>query len=145
MAILKEINPVKTYLGKLSHNTDLLEELTGFCISHNITLGRIDAVGAVQKARLAYYDQENKTYRFFTINRHLEITSLTGNITIKDGKPIVHVHITLADKKGNAFGGHLAEGTIVFACEVCIQVFQGETFKRGFDRTTGLPLWEMGE
>jgi predicted DNA-binding protein with PD1-like motif len=75
----------------------------------------------------------------------LEITSLTGNVSIKDGKPLVHVHVTLADKKGNAFGGHLAEGTIVFACEVCIQVFQGEPLKRGFDKTTGLPLWEMDD
>lgn len=143
MGTLIESNAVKTCIGKLSHNADLLEELNAFCTAHNITHGWIHALGAVKKVRLAYYDQKKQVYRFFTLHRRLEITSLTGNVSLKDGKPMVHAHITLADRKGNAFGGHLAEGTIVFACEVCIQVFQGEALKRGFDKTTGLPLWEM--
>jgi uncharacterized protein len=143
MSILKVIEPEKTYIGKLAHNNDLLQELTDFCTVNDITLGRIEAVGAVKKARLAYYDQDKQAYRYFTINRHMEITSLTGNVSLKEGKPIVHAHITLADKKGNAYGGHLAEGTIVYACEVCIQVYQGEPLERGLDRETGLPLWGM--
>ena len=141
--MIREIIPVKTYIGKLAHNADLLGELTSLCTKYNITLGRIEALGAVQKARLAYYDQDKKVYEFFEINQHLEITCLVGNVSLKDGKPLVHAHITLADEKGNAFGGHLADGTIVFACEVCIEVFKGDKLIRGFDDTTGLPLWEM--
>ena len=145
MAIIREIIRDKIYIGKLSHNNDLLEELTSLCTQYNITLGWIRAIGAVQKARIAYYDQEKRVYCFSEINKRLEITSLVGNVSLKEGKPLVHAHLTLADKNGNAIGGHLAQGTIVFACEVTIQAFQGDPLIRGFDDTTGLPLWEMGE
>jgi predicted DNA-binding protein with PD1-like motif len=133
---------LKMYMGKLPHDSDLLGELTAFCTQQNITLGYMTALGAVKKARLAYYDQDRKVYEFFEINRHLEITNLIGNVSLKDNKPIVHAHITLADKEGKAFGGHLAEGTIVFASEVCIQVLSGDALVRGFDEVTRLPLWE---
>lgn len=137
------VKPTRNFIGKLSHGSDLLEELTDICKRENITLGRIEGLGAVQKARLAYYDQGNKEYQFFELNQHLEITKLIANISLKDGEPMVHAHITLADDKGKAFGGHLVPGTIVFACEVVIEIFEGEKLERGFDDETGLPLWTM--
>ena len=143
MSKIREIIPAKTYIHRVTHNADLLEELTSLCIQNNITLGRIEGLGAVQKAGLSYYNQDKKVYEFFEINQHLEITCLIGNVSLKDGNPLVHVHITLADNRGNAFGGHLARGTIVFACEVSIQAFEGDKLIRVFDNTTGLPLWEM--
>jgi hypothetical protein len=106
----------------------------------------------VQKARLGFYDQSNWEYRYFDIDKPLEITKLVGNVSLKDGSPIVHAHITLADADGNAFGGHLAPGTVVFACEFIIHEFypqyeqfgeQAPTFERGYDEETGLPLWQM--
>lgn len=67
--------------------------------------------------------------------------NLTGNVSIRDGSPLVHAHVSLADYSGNAFGGHLAPGTTVFACEYIIQAFTGETLVREQDSETGLPLW----
>jgi len=143
--MIQEVTAAKTYISRLPHGGDLLQELTRLCRTQNITLGKIEALGAVKKARIAYYDQKNRVYRFRTIDQHLEITCLIGNISLGDGEPIVHSHITLADSGGNAYGGHLAEGTIIFACEVFIQEFKGAPLKRGFDKTTGLPLWETNE
>ena len=54
----------------------------------------------------------------------------------------VHAHVTLTDGEGKAIGGHLAPGTIVFACEVVIHAFEGPTLERGRDEVTGLPLWQ---
>ena len=56
---------------------------------------------------------------------------------------MVHAHVTLADKNGKAYGGHLAPGTEIFACEVIVQALEGPEFKRGIDEETGLPLWRM--
>ena len=99
--------------------------------------------GAVQKARLAYYDQDNQVYNFYELDEHLEILNLSGNISLKNGKPMVHAHITLSNSEGKAFGGHLAAGTIVFACECIIEGFHGLEYSRGHDKTTGLPLWDI--
>lgn len=132
-------------MGKLSYGCDLLEELTAICRKENIRLGRIEALGAVQEARLGFYDQQRREYQFLTLSEPLEITMLIGNISLKDGDPFVHAHITLADEAGKAFGGHLAPGTVVFACEFIIVSFDGPVFERDFDGKTGLPLWTMSE
>ena len=145
MAIIREVKAVKMFMGKLAHGVDLLEEITKICVDRDICLGNVEALGAVKKARLGYYNQQDQEYCFYDLNQALEITNLTGNISIKDCAPVVHAHVTLSDKDGHAYGGHLASGTIVFACEVAIQVLDGQKFERGFDQETGLPLWKMNE
>jgi len=140
--MLKNIKPSKTFIGKLSHGMDLLEEMTALCIKENITLGRIEGIGAVQKARVGYYNQAAREYQFIEINSHLEITNIVGNVSIKDNKPFVHAHVTLADENANAFGGHLAQGTVIFACEIILHAFEGPKITRSYDEVTGLPLWK---
>ena len=143
MAIYNEVQAERCFIGKLDYGGDLLGELTSVCEKEKICLGTVEAIGAVQKARCGYYDQQKKEYNFFEINEHLEITSLLGNVSIRDGKAMVHAHVTLADEKGKAFGGHLAEGTVVFACEFVIRVCTGADHVREHDEQTGLPLWKM--
>jgi uncharacterized protein len=145
MGILKEVKKTSIFMGKLRNGADLLDELTEICRPRNIRLGRIEAIGAVRKACIGFYDQEKREYEYITIDQPMEITNLTGNISIKDGSPFVHAHITLADSSGRAFGGHLARGTIVFACECSIEVLEGPAFERGFDEDTGLSLWDIKE
>jgi len=143
MSQYNEIKPIKTYVGKLEHGEDLLGQLTEIAKENNITLGKVEAIGAVQKANIGYYDQDTREYRFFDIDEHLEITLLTGNISIKDDKPMVHAHISLADEKGEVFGGHLGPGTIVFACEFVMTAYSGPKYLRTFDEQTGLNLWDL--
>lgn len=132
-------------MGKLSCGCDLLQELTDVCVKGNIKLGRVEAIGAVRKACIGFYNQENRTYQFSSIDCTLEIAQLIGNVSLKDGKPFVHAHITLADEKGKSYAGHLAPGTVVFACEFVIESFDGPGFERVPDEETGLPLWSIRE
>lgn len=143
MATFREVSGVKCVMGRLKHGADLLEELTAVCVENGVKLGWVHALGALQKARIGYYNQDTREYEFLEMDRHLEIANLVGNVSLKDGEPIIHAHVTLSDDEGRAFGGHLAPGTIVFACEFCVQVFNGPDFCRGFDDETGLPLWQM--
>lgn len=143
MTMLKKIEPAETFMGRLRHGGDLLEEITEFCIKNNIHLGLVEGIGAVQKARLGYYNQKEQEYHFFSLDQSFEITKMAGNISLMDGKPFVHAHITLSDGRGNSSGGHLAPGTIVFACEIIIQSFKGPSFEREHNENTGLPLWNL--
>jgi predicted DNA-binding protein with PD1-like motif len=139
--MLENIKPSKMFIGKLTHGKDLLDEMTVLCIKENITLGKIEGIGAVQRARIGYYNQTAREYQYMEFNSHLEITNLVGNVSIKDNKPFVHAHVTLSDEKGNAFGGHLAQGTVIFACEIILHAFEGHKLTRSYDDVTGLPLW----
>ena len=48
------------------------------------------------------------------LNKTLEVISMTGHIIpLEDNNTRVHMHITLADNKGNVIGGHLDEATIL--------------------------------
>jgi len=142
MAVI-EVERKSVYMGRLPHGSDLLDELTKICTDLEIECGRIEAIGAVQKACIGYYDQKLRKYKFNTLDTGLEILKLAGNVSLKDGVPMVHAHITLADDKGRVFGGHLSQGTIIFACEYMIEKFDGHAFRRIYDEETGLALWNM--
>ena len=143
MATVKKVNPRELFVGKLGHGADLLKEITDVCQKGNIQFGRVEALGAVKRARLGYYNQQTREYQFLVLDQPLEITQLIGNVSLKDGNPFVHAHITLADETGKAYGGHLAPGTVVFACEFILEACDGPVLERGFDEETGLPLWTM--
>jgi len=143
MTIAKKIRSIEIYMGKLRHGSDLLEELGLFCLKQGIQLGRVEAIGAVQNARLGYYDQQTRQYQFLVLNEEFEITKLNGNVSLKDGKPFVHAHVTIADESGKCYGGHLAPGTMVYACEFIMEAFEGPIFERVSDEKTGLPLWNI--
>jgi uncharacterized protein len=132
----------RTIIGRLDRGEDLLSGLENCVRQHGITLGAVQAIGAVSQARIGCYDQAARKYNFLELARPLEITSLSGNISLSDGKTVIHAHITLADPDGRAFGGHLAEGTLVFACEFILQEYQSATpLGREPDDSTGLRLW----
>ena len=136
------VTPGRKIMGRLAKGEDLLAALSKVALEEDISLGEVRAIGAVSQARVGYYNQEERQYYFLDLERPLEIVSLIGNISLKDGEPMVHAHVTLSDGDGRAFGGHLADGTLVFACEFTIQEYQSVTpLVRQMDDPTGLFLW----
>ncbi|KHO61336.1 DNA-binding protein [Thermoanaerobacter sp. YS13] len=133
----------RRFMGRFPYGKDLLEEINKVIASENIRSGEIRIIGAVSKAVFGYYDVQSKNYIYISKDEHMEILNATGNISVKDGKPFAHVHITLADKNGNAFGGHLMEGTIIFAAEFVITDYGDNNLERFYDETTGLQLWNI--
>ncbi len=132
----------RTIMGRLQKGDDLLSSLQRICSGLEIAQGELSAIGAVTCARIGYYDQAERKYAFLHLSRHLEILSLMGNVSLKDGVAFVHAHVVLGDESGRAFGGHLAEGTEVFACEFTVREFLTETpLRRSMDEETGLFLW----
>ena len=134
----------RTFMGQLPYGSDLLESLTQIVQRENIRLGRINALGATTHAVVAYYDQNTKTYNPLEFKGGMEILNLHGNVSIRDGKPFVHVHILLGDAEGKVFGGHVMPGTKLFACEVFIDELEGGELLRAREERTGLHLWKTG-
>ena len=143
MSVYKTVEFKRLIMGKLSHGGDLLEELTDVCKKENVVLGTIEAIGAVQKACIGYYNQQERKYQFTEIKKNLEIVSLMGNISVRDDKPMVHAHVTFSDDKSACYAGHLAAGTTIYACEFVISECEGPSFIRDYDEETGLPLWKF--
>jgi len=133
----------KVIVARLPQGSDLLEGIHELAEKEDIKAATLELIGAVQKAVLSYYDQVKKQYGTIVLAKPMEIASGMGNISLKDGKPFAHVHLTLADDEGKCFGGHLAQGTQVFMAEVVIREIQTEPLlERKPDPKTGLALWE---
>jgi uncharacterized protein len=131
-----------TFIGSIPQDADLYESFSKIVIEEDIRIGKITALGAVKKAVIGYFDQTTKQYKNISVEGGHEILNLTGNVSVRDGKPFVHAHITLGDKDGKVFGGHLMPGTTVWACEVFIDEYTGEDLIREKDKTTDLFLWK---
>lgn len=131
----------RTYLFRLPKGKDLLEELIDFCHDNQVKCGIVNVVGSVSNATIAYYDQTKKKFEKTMIDEELELVNLTGNISIQDNRPMVHAHVTLADKEHAVIGGHLLPGTKIFVCEAYIQELVGEPKIRRSDKVTKLNLW----
>jgi predicted DNA-binding protein with PD1-like motif len=139
---MSNYSPKRIVVGQLARSTDLYDGITRIAQEKRIRTGRITGIGAVTRAKVAYYDQQQMKYNEIELNQPMEILNLNGNISIKDGKPFVHAHIILSDRDGTARGGHLLPGgTPVFACEVIIEELDGPELVRGYEEKTGLALW----
>ncbi|GAW91501.1 PPC domain-containing DNA-binding protein [Calderihabitans maritimus] len=132
----------RTYLGRMDHGSDLLKSLEEFIMREDIRCGKVQVIGAVSRGAFGFYSQKNKEYRICQLDKEMEIATCIGNISLKDGKPFVHAHILFSDEEGRTYGGHLTEGTIVFAAEFIVEEVEDTAPNRVFDSVTGLFLWE---
>ncbi len=130
------------FLCELKHNSSFVSSIINFAKKKRVKMAAFTLVGAVKRAKLAYYDQVTHEYQQIKLDKPLEIASCFGNLSLKDGKPFVHAHAVLADAAGKTYGGHLINATI-FAAELHLQELLGKKLEREYDQTTGLALWEF--
>lgn len=131
----------RTFLVRLAHKSEIMGAITNFARKKDIKMATFNAVGALQRAKMAYYDQKDKEYRVIELQGPHEILNLVGNVSYHNKRPFAHAHVVLGDEQGTAKGGHLLEG-VVFAAELHIQELEGNCLERAPDSTTGLALWK---
>jgi predicted DNA-binding protein with PD1-like motif len=131
----------RTFVGRLATGSDLVEEIERHCADHDVTAAEVSVIGAVRRARYAYYEQVEQRYRELASETHHEITGFVGNVSVRDDRPFLHAHATFADADGATVGGHLLRGVEVFAAEVVIRELGDVSLVRRHDEETGLALW----
>ena len=108
---------------------------------NNVSFGWINGIGAISDPELGYYDIHNKKYIKKHFEGDFELTSLIGNITLKDEELFIHSHITFTDLDFKAYGGHLFDCRIAAAGEFII--FKGsEKLERHYSSQVGLHIWD---
>ena len=139
--IVKAYQIKKIYMGNFTYGADLLDSIQCFIEERSLKVGSINLIGAAQVANFGYYNPTTSVYEKISIDHQVEIVSCMGNISMRNGKPMAHVHITLSDDQGHCFAGHLLPGTIVFVGEFVITEFDGPPLERHVHPTLGVPLW----
>ncbi|MBO4476557.1 MAG: DNA-binding protein [Bacteroidales bacterium] len=131
------------YALSLDNHAEIMEALTAFCKEKEIYAGSVSGIGAVNEATLRFLDPATKKYVDKTFNEQMEITSLVGNISMKDGQPYLHIHITAGRSDYSCVGGHLLCARINGACELFVEDFFDGTLGREPDPETGINLYKF--
>lgn len=121
---------------------DILTVLTELCEKENIFYAHVSGIGAVSRATVGFYSLSEHRYISKCFDEPMEMVSLLGNITRKDGKPYLHLHASFSDKSCNVVGGHLNEAVIGVTAEIFITVIDGE-MGRKINPVTGLNVFDI--
>ncbi|SHM40820.1 hypothetical protein SAMN05444360_111153 [Chryseobacterium carnipullorum] len=100
------------YIMSIKDQSGIVEALTDFVINQKIQAGEVTGIGAVEEATLRFFKPSNKNYVDKTFKEQMEITNISGNVSEIEGKPMLHLHITLGREDYTALAGHLLDAKI---------------------------------
>ena len=118
----------------------LLETIREVLKKHSIKNGVVvSGIGTLKSCHLHYVTHCDfpPSNRFFTIEKPLELSSISG--IIADGEPHLHVVVSYADEE--TYSGHLEDSSqVLYLAEVTILVFNDLQMTRHFDKQRGIRL-----
>lgn len=131
------------YVLSIKTGSNLTKTFEDFVQKEKIQVGSISGIGAVNSATLRFYNPATQKYVTKTFNEQMEISNLTGNISMKDGKQYLHLHATLGREDYSAIAGHLLTATINGAGEFWVEDLPTASISRVYDKETGLQIFNF--
>ena len=119
-------------------NASLLDWLAGQDIGYAVMTG----LGAVSGATVSYWNGETREYEQHELNEQMEVVSLIGNATMKEGRPFTHIHVTLGRRDLSVVGGHLNDLVVNPNLEIWLRA-EDATVDRTLDERSGLFLMDL--
>ena len=136
-----KINNNKIFIS-LQTGDEIIESITKIFKEEKFYSGMINGIGAINQVELGFYNLESKKYKKEFFKDDYELTSLMGNIALKDEQPFVHIHINMSDDNFGVLGGHLFSAVTAASAEVII-LLDDQSIKRQLDQNVGLYLWNF--
>jgi hypothetical protein len=121
----------------LKPGTGLIDGLLAIAKREKIKTAKVEAIGGVNRLRIAYFNRRTKKYEEHEYDEFFEVTGLIGNITLKDGEPFLHLHGTFGRRDMSVIGGHVISGTVFPVLEAAITPTANRALRR-FDENMGL-------
>jgi predicted DNA-binding protein with PD1-like motif len=94
------------------------EEIEGLALREGIQGATLSGIGAIHDPEIGHYDLANKTYRQRGFPGLWELITIQGNVSMLEGKPFMHAHVTFAGSDYHVRGGHLFDATIAVVGEI---------------------------
>lgn len=131
-----------TIILRLNRGEEIVESIKKVVEEEKIDLGYIIGLGAVNEAEIGLFDIKEKKYYPNVYKQDFEISSLHGNISTKEDKPYLHLHIVISDKEQKCYGGHLNWAKISATGEIVIKILKGKV-ERELDENIGINLYKF--
>jgi uncharacterized protein len=131
-----------TTLIVLERGDEAIGALQDFAAREEIQSAHFTAIGAFEKATIAWWSWDRKEYLEYAVDEQVECLALIGNITRSEGGPRIHAHVTLGRSDANALGGHLLKGHVRPILEIFLTTTPTAVNRRK-DEETGLILIDL--
>ncbi|MGU3375194.1 PPC domain-containing DNA-binding protein [Chryseobacterium sp. M5A1_1a] len=105
------------YILSIKNQSSIVETLTDFIKNQGIQSGEVTGIGAVNEATLRFFVPSTKKYVDKTFKEQMEVSNISGNVSVIDGNSMLHLHITLGREDYTALAGHLLDARIQGAGE----------------------------
>ena len=129
------------YLLVFDRGDEVVQALSEFAADKEFA--HFQAIGAFERATLAYWNAKTKEYEDLAVNEQVEVVSLLGDATRDEkGLPRIHAHASLGKRDGSLIGGHLKNGVVMPTLELVFTT-SDVTIQRRLDDATGLSLIEL--
>jgi len=116
-----------TLMLRLDHDEDILASISKAVVSEKSTLMLVLGIGMIHDFEIGYFD--NGKYVKRKLTEPHELLSMQGSVAV-EGEPRVHVHLTVANKDHEAFGGHLISGKAWMSNEIGFLRLEGHRSSR---------------
>lgn len=126
---------------RLDKGEEVVSSLIELAQREKIRTANISGIGALSETIMGCFNGERKEFVGKEYRGDLELLSLLGNITVKDGEPYIHLHIAIADETGMTFGGHLKSAIIGMTGEFFVQICDLSVDRR-FDDSLGINVFK---
>src|SRR5262245_15100935 len=112
----------RTFAIILNSGDEAMHMLQEFAVRERVGGAQLTAIGALSKAKLAFFEWETKQYRPIPVDEQVEVASLVGDIAIgPGGKPSVHLHAVLGRRDVNTLAGKLVDAHVMPTLEIIIR------------------------
>jgi predicted DNA-binding protein with PD1-like motif len=140
---LQDHSGQETFVVILETGDEVMDCLARFAADEGLDAASFKAIGAFERATIAFFDWERKEYLPIPVDEQTEVASLTGDIALgPDGKPVVHVHAVLGKRGGAAVAGHLQKGYVRPTLEIVLTENRGPLRKQ-VDPESGVALIQV--
>jgi predicted DNA-binding protein with PD1-like motif len=132
------------YIIRFESGEPLIESFVAFLTEQGVAFANVSAAGAVQSARLGYWNAETRQYEYRGFNEQMEVVSFQGNVALKDGRPFPHLHGVFGRRDFSVVGGHIDEARVHPTLELWLRTEEIEV-RRTRDAAIGLDLLDLPE
>lgn len=139
VALLHEHGGLRTYVAVLATGDEAASALASVAREYRLGASHFTAIGAFERAVVAYFDWPSRAYQHIAIDEQVEVLMLSGDITLDEDTPKVHAHVVVGTSNGTARGGHLVEGHVRPTLEIILTELPRHLHRR-FDRVSKLAL-----
>jgi uncharacterized protein len=133
-----------TYVVVLEPGDEAIKALTDFAITHELSAAQITAIGAFERATVAWFDRRTTSSHPIYVDEQCEVLSLIGDVAMGAEGPLLHLHAVLGLNDGHTRGGHLLAGHVWPTLEVMISESPDE-LRKTYHPELNMALIDIGQ